>query len=519
MLEILSITEDEKNETVLGLLEHIKVRDERIAALETELARLKKLPKKPKLKASNIGKKDKSISKKKSAKGKKLQKSKELKIHKTITLTPLDLPPDAKLHSSHEYVIQDIKINLINTKYIREIYKTSEGKYLYASLPKHLKGHYGSEVRRYILYQHYALHIPQNAILKQLQAIGLLISAGTVNDIITKGNHIFHEEKKSLLKAGIENSSYITVDDTGMPHKGKNGYCTHIGNDFFAFYKSSDSKSRLNFLDILNQGKKTYCINGYAIDYLKLSKFPQEKITLFERTQGKKFSNTQEWESFLRNYGIMGLGHVRTATEAGLIGSITQTGFISNTSIVSDEAPQFKVLVHGLCWIHTERKINSLIPESDLQVKEQKKIINQIWKFYKLLKFYKEFPRYRNKVRLENIFDRIFCQKVQWNALTERLKLIHKNKKGLLLVLGRPEIPLHTNQSENDLREMVKKRKVSAGTRSDDGRDSRDTFLSLNKTCFKLRISFWDYLLDRVNNTNAIKPLSQIIAQAAFNTS
>ena len=56
MLEILSITEDEKNETVLGLLEHIKVRDERIAALETELARLKKLPKKPKLKASNIGK-------------------------------------------------------------------------------------------------------------------------------------------------------------------------------------------------------------------------------------------------------------------------------------------------------------------------------------------------------------------------------------------------------------------------------------------------------------------------------
>ena len=283
-----------------------------------------------------------------------------------------------------------------------------------------------------------------------MQAIGLLISAGTVNDIITKGNHIFHEEKKSLLKAGIENSSYITVDDTGMPHKGKNGYCTHIGNDLFAFYKSSDSKSRLNFLDILNQGKKTYCINGYAIDYLKLSKFPQEKITLFERTQGKKFSK---------------------------------------------------------------------IPESDSQVKEQKKIISQIWKFYKLLKFYKEFPCYRNKVRLENIFDRIFCQKVQWNALTERLKLIHKNKKGLLLVLGRPEIPLHTNQSENDLREMVKKRKVSAGTRSDDGRDSRDTFLSLNKTCFKLRISFWDYLLDRVNNTNAIKPLSQIIAQAAFNTS
>jgi hypothetical protein len=32
---------------------------------------------------------------------------------------------------------------------------------------------------------------------------------------------------------------------------------------------------------------------------------------------------------------------------------------------------------------------------------------------------------------------------------------------------------------------------VSGGTRSDTGRDCRDAFLSLNKTCAKLRIAFW----------------------------
>jgi hypothetical protein len=65
------------------------------------------------------------------------------------------------------------------------------------------------------------------------------------------------------------------------------------------------------------------------------------------------------------------------------------------------------------------------------------------------------------------------------------------------MVLERPEIPLHTNGSETDLRDFVKKRKVSGGTRSDEGRQCRDSFASLKKTCRKLTISFWQYLKDR----------------------
>ena len=68
----------------------------------------------------------------------------------------------------------------------------------------------------------------------------------------------------------------------------------------------------------------------------------------------------------------------------------------------------------------------------------------------------------------------------------------------MLRVLDRPEIPLHTNGSENDIRAQVTRRKVSGGTRSDMGRDCRDTFLGLAKTCAKLGLSFWDYLGDRL---------------------
>src|SRR4030081_3428869 len=62
------------------------------------------------------------------------------------------------------------------------------------------------------------------------------------------------------------------------------------------------------------------------------------------------------------------------------------------------------------------------------------------------------------------------------------------------MVLNHPEIPLHTNGSENDIRCQVTKRQVSGGTHSDTGRDCRDAFLGLAKTCGKLSIAFWDFL-------------------------
>jgi hypothetical protein len=62
-----------------------------------------------------------------------------------------------------------------------------------------------------------------------------------------------------------------------------------------------------------------------------------------------------------------------------------------------------------------------------------------------------------------------------------------------------PEIPLHTNGSERDIRCYVIKRKISGGTHSETGRDCRDAFLGLMHTCRKLGIAFWDYLGDRLN--------------------
>jgi len=83
-------------------------------------------------------------------------------------------------------------------------------------------------------------------------------------------------------------------------------------------------------------------------------------------------------------------------------------------------------------------------------------------------------------------------------------------------VLQRPDIPLHTNGSENDIRAYVKWRKVSGGRRSDRGKQCRYTFASLNETCRKLGISFWDYLTDRIEQHGTIPPLADIVRERAL---
>ena len=110
-------------------------------------------------------------------------------------------------------------------------------------------------------------------------------------------------------------------------------------------------------------------------------------------------------------------------------------------------------------------------------------------------------------------FDRIFRRRTGFVALDRLLARLHANKAELLMVLERPEIPLHTNGSENDIRCYVTRRKVSAGTRSDAGRDCRDAFLSLAKTCSKPGIAVWDHLASRLGVTGGthVEPLDHYV--------
>lgn len=353
----------------------------------------------------------------------------------------------------------------------------------------------------------------------QLHDFGVSISERQVMRLLIKGKGGFLVEASGILRAGLETAGWITVDDTGARHQARNGYCTHIGNDHFAWFKTTQSKSRLNFLELLRADDEGYEINDAALDYMRDRSLPSMLIKLLAGHETRVFAGFDAWMAHLEKLGFTKLkvhpDPVRIASEGALWGRIATLGLLDGTIIVSDGAGQFRVGDHALCWVHAERLVHKLDTFCERRRKVKERIRHRIWWLYADIKEYCRDPTPRRKHQLRRRFDSIFTTETGFVTLDRLLKRLHARKEEFLAVLDRPDIPLHTNGSENDIRASVTKRKISGGTRSDLGRDCRDAFLSLMKTCAKQGISFWDYLGARLSHPGAteIPPLPDLIRQ------
>lgn len=515
-IHIPEIPEEEKTPLVSQLLTVVEQQSAIIQQLRDEVARLKGEKPRPEIRPSQLeqGRGEKSSSEKRPG-SEKRSKTAKLVIHETIRIAPESIPPGSLFKGYQPYTVQGIEIRPHNVRYLLERWQTADGRYLVGRLPPEVQGHFSPRLKSYILYQYYQCHVTQPLLLEQLWEWGVEISSGQLNRILTEDKDIFHKEKDRILSVGLKVSSYVNVDETGARHAGRNGYCTHIGNELFAWFQSVESKSRVDFLKLLRAGHRDYVINEDAFEYLRMREFPRYLLSRLEAHRNKRFSSDRTWERQLKNLSITSLRHVRTATQGALLGSALFHGLNKDLVIVSDDASQFHILTSALCWIHAERTINNLIASTEEHREAVDRVREQIWEFYDELKAYKANPSGRKRRQLEGRFCEIFSQKTAYATLNMALECIYRNKEQLLRVLERPEIPLHNNVSENDLREYVKRRKISGSTRSELGRSCRDTFTSLKKTCRKLKISFWDYLNDRICQDNSISDLSTLLYHRA----
>jgi len=504
---------EDQTSWVLTLLECIDALAEENQALRDEIARLKGEKARPRIKPSSLeGKHKKPESSEQRPGSAKRNKTQSLEIHEIVKVAPENLPSGSTFKGYKNFVVQGLEMKPHNIRYRLERWESPDGRILTGKLPAELNGsHFDVYLKRFILYQYYHGHVTQPILLEQLHDIGFDISSGQLNNIIIENHDGFHDEKDAILNIGLSVSTHINVDDTTARHEGQNGYCTHIGNEFFATFHSTDSKSRINFLKLLQAGRTDYIINASALSYMITQGLPQDSLTLVTSKLLTVCEDDIAWDEFVKSLGIEKPLHIRIITEGALIGSLIEHGFNTDMVIVSDDAGQFNVLIHALCWIHAERLINKLIGLTDEQKEAVKSIRSDIWELYASLKNFKEQPDDRKKADIEAQFDKIFTQKTCFASLNNALKRIYRNKPELLRVLDFPDIPLHNNTSENDIRDYVKRRKVSGSTRSDLGRKCRDTFTSLKKTCRKLNVSFWDYLEDRLSGLNKIPHLSDLI--------
>ena len=514
---------------LLGLIEDLAERvqkqDEEIAQLKDEVRVLKGQKKRPRFKPSKMDEQtdpDQSEGKTAEEDGRrpgsdKRSKNAELVVHDEKIIKPQGrIPKGSRFKGYRDVIIQDLVIRAHNTRYRLARWLTPKGEYLIGELPTHLADyHFGPTLRSYVLYQHHHCQVTQPLLHEQLREWGIDISTGTIDALLSADQHPFHAEKDALLETGLATASYVTVDDTGARHRGQNGYVTHIGNAHFAWFQSTPSKSRVNFLELLCAGDAGYRINDYAVAYMHQQGLSQALLQSLLNSPRDFIEDAAQWEKHLSRLGLHTPRHRRIATEGALLGELAQRGLSERLAIISDDAGQFKVLCHGLCWIHAERLIHTMLPLNEDHREDIETVRGELWELYADLKAYKQKPRKRSKRALERRFDALFSQKTRYQSLNQLLRRLRQNRAELLLVLERPDVPLHTNNSEGDVRDYVKKRKVSGGTRSDLGRRCRDTFASLKKTCRKLGVSFWDYLNDRICQGGLVQPLPAILQTRA----
>lgn len=389
----------------------------------------------------------------------KSSKKDQIKIDKeeVVTLDTTLLPPDIEFKGYREVIIQDIEIRTNNVLYkLQQYYSPSERKTYTAELDASLQNTtFGPGVKALASTLYYENRVTENKIASFLNANGMKISEGTVSNLL------IHEkaeelslERKEIYKAGLQSSTYQQTDDTGMRVAGKNAYATIVCNEHYSAFFINLKKNRETVKKIL--------YNNYD---LKAEDADLAEDAVF-------------------------------------------------TVLVCDDAPQFDKVAprRGLCWVHEERHYQKLIPLFENHKAEVEKIRGEIWGHYDELKMYKLNPDADKKVELTAKFDKLFSQITSYDELNHRLKLTLAKKNSLLLVLDYPEIPLHNNLSENGVRELVVKRKISGGVKTEAGKTAWENNLTILATCKKLGVSFFDYMKGIYSGDDKRLELADLIA-------
>lgn len=430
------------------------------------------------------------------------------------------LPSDVINKGFTDTIIVDIKIVTDNVRYRRETYYSpSQGKTFIAPLPVGVagKGEFGVGVRSLIPLFKSECHLPESAILTFFKNFGIKTSAAYLSKQWTDGYENFNQEKEDIVTAGIANGSYQQIDDTGARVNGNNHYTHVLCNPYYSAFFTTERKDRLTVLDIFrNFAPREFIYNDYAIGLLEGFKLPQKCRKLIDQHFDKnKMINERDFDTSLMPIKLGSLQQRRVKEACAIAAYRTQTAIPIIGTLISDDAPQFKLLTEtlGLCWVHDGRhykKLNPIITDNKRILDE---FLTQYWAFYRKLNDYKATQSTDEKKALYKAFDTLFATKTEYGQLNERIAKTLVKRAELLVSLEQPQLPLHNNASELAARVQARARDVSLHTKSAAGTKIKDSLMTISQTAKKLGVNTYEYILDRVSCEFKLPSLAELIQQ------
>jgi hypothetical protein len=433
-----------------------------------------------------------------------------------------ELPEDAEFKGYEAVIIQDLVVKTDNVRFLKEkYYSPSLGQTYLAALPAGYRGEFGPGLRSLVITLYYAAEMTEPKIVEFLANMGVLISAGQVSNLLIKKQDHWHSEKEAVYLAGLKSTIWQHVDDTATRVNGENQYCHIICNPLYSAYFTRPRKDRLTVIDILaNRFETQFLLTEQTAAWLQTFATPQwAQAAIAHWPQGTALSYPE-----LADLVQTELGRLNAQQQARVFEAAALTAYHSQSVtpvvpvLLSDDAPQFRDISaeHALCWIHEGRHYKKLMPVVDYHRQLTDDFLTQFWDFYHRLQDYRSQPSEQQADMLAQAFDDLFSTVTGYHQLDKRIAKTKAKQDRLLQVLKYPEIPLHNNPAELGARRRVRKRDISFGPRTLDGREAWDTFMTLVATAKKLGVSFYDYVFDRIAEVYAMPSLADLIQQRSL---